>query len=224
MRTVLLFLVAMLAGRTMASQTTISLKTDDGAVVYADLYGAGERAVVLVHGGQFNKESWAPQARILVEAGYRVMAIDLRGFGQSHGPGDKDIYTAPHYLDVLAAVRYLHRNGAKTVSVVGGSMGGSAAGDACIASRPGEIHRLVLLGASPNMSAAGLKAPVLFMLARDDASGDGPRLPGIQKQYDLAPQPKELILLNGSAHAQHLFETDQGERVMKEILRFLSAR
>jgi pimeloyl-ACP methyl ester carboxylesterase len=224
MRTVLLFLMAMLAWGTLASQTTISLKTDDGAVVYADLYGAGERAVVLVHGGQFNKESWAPQARILVEAGYRVMAIDLRGFGQSHGPGDKDIYTAPHYLDVLAAVRYLHRNGAKTVSAVGGSMGGGAAGDACIVSRPGEIHRLVLLGASPNMSAAGLKSPVLFMLARDDASGDGPRLPGIRKQYDLAPQPKELVLLDGSAHAQHLFETDQGERVMKEILRFLSAR
>jgi pimeloyl-ACP methyl ester carboxylesterase len=209
---------------TLAAQTTISFHTDDGAEIYADLYGAGERAVVLVHGGQFKKESWGKQARVLVNAGYRVMAIDLRGFGPSHGPGDKDLYTAPHYLDVLAAARYLHRHGAKTVSVVGGSMGGSAAGDACIVARPGEIHRMVLLGAAPNMPAAGLKSPVLFMLARDDANDDGPRLPGIQKQYDLAPQPKELILLNGSAHAQHLFETDQGERVMNEILRFLAAK
>src|SRR2546429_5397638 len=31
------------------------------------------------------------------------------------------------HLDVLAAVRYLRKNGAKSVSVVGGSMGGGAA-------------------------------------------------------------------------------------------------
>jgi hypothetical protein len=39
----------------------------------------------------------------------------------------------------------------KTVSfsIVGGSMGAGAAGDASIASRPGEIDRLVFLGGSP---------------------------------------------------------------------------
>ena len=37
-----------------------------------------------------------------------------------------------------------------------------------------------------------------------------------------APQPKELIVLDGSAHAQFLFQTDQSARVMHEILRFLS--
>jgi hypothetical protein len=34
--------------------------------------------------------------------------------------------------------------------------------------------------------------------------------------------PKELIILDGSAHAQFLFATDQGARLMREILRFLS--
>jgi hypothetical protein len=62
----------------------------------------------------------------------------------------------------------------------------------------------------------------LFIVARDDASGDGPRLPGIRAKYEKAPEPKKLILLEGSAHAQFLFDTDQGERVMREILRFLS--
>jgi hypothetical protein len=32
-----------------------------------------------------------------------------------------------------------------------------------------------------------------------------------------------MIILDGSAHAQFLFTSDQSERVMKEILRFLSA-
>jgi esterase/lipase len=131
---------------------------------------------------------------------------------------------APLHLDVLAAVRYLRQSGAKSVSVVGGSMGGAAAGDASIYSRPGEIDRLVFLGSAPNEPAEKLKSASLFIVARDDANEDGLRLPGIRKQYEKAPEPKQLIILEGSAHAQFLFQTDQAERVMNEILRFLSAK
>ncbi len=217
-----LFLLLM-AG-TAAAQTTVSFPTEDGGVISADLYGAGSRGVVLAHGGRFNKESWKPQAERLSAAGFRVLAFDFRGIGKSRGPGDSDIMSAPLQLDVLAAVRYLHRAGAKSVSVVGGSMGGSAAGDASIISKPGEIDRIVFLGAAPDGPAEKLKSPTLFIVARDDANEDGPRLPGIKAQYEKAPEPKKLIVLEGSAHAQYLFQTDQGERVMREILSFLGPK
>jgi pimeloyl-ACP methyl ester carboxylesterase len=207
-----------------AAQTHVSFPTEDGGVIYADVYGDSGRAVVLAHGGRFNKESWEKQARALVSAGFRVLALDFRGYGKSRGPGDSQPMNAPLHLDVLAAVHYLRKSGAKSVSVVGASMGAGAAGDASIGSEPGEIDRLVLLGGAPNGPAEKLKSPTLFIVARDDASGDGPRLPGIQQQYDKAPQPKSLIVLPGSAHAQYLFETDQGDRVMREILHFLSAK
>jgi pimeloyl-ACP methyl ester carboxylesterase len=216
-----IFAALAFAGLAVA-QEHVSFATQDGGTTYADLYGKGERGVVLAHGGRFNKENWEKQARILATAGYRVLAIDFRGYGQSRGPGQADIFTAPLHLDVLAGVRYLHKNGAKSVAVVGGSMGGAAAGDASIASAPGEINRLVLLGAAPNGPAEKLKAPTLFIVARDDANDDGPRLPRIRAQYEKAPEPKELIILDGSAHAQFLFQTNQGDRVMREILRFLS--
>ena|SRR6267154_909000 len=89
-------------------------------------------------------------------------------------------------------------------------------------SQRGEIDRLVLLGAAPNGPADKLKSSTLYIVA--PANSHGPRLPRIQKQYEKSPQPKELIVLNGSAHAQFLFQTDQGERVMREILRFLLTR
>jgi pimeloyl-ACP methyl ester carboxylesterase len=215
-------LTILLAGLA-AAQQHISFPSQDGGLVYADIYGRGDRGVVLAHGGRFNKESWDKQARVLAAAGFRVLAIDFRGYGQSRGPGQADPLGAPLHFDVLAAVHYLHKTGAKTVSVVGGSMGGGAAGDASIASEPGEIDRLVLLGASPNGPAERLKSRTLFIVARDDANANGARLPRIREQYEKAPEPKELILLDGSAHAQYLFQTDQGERVMREILRFLSA-
>jgi len=219
---ILLISALLLSGDT-AARKTVSFPTEDGGLVYADVYGEGDKGVVLAHGGQFNKESWEKQARILVAAGFRVLAIDFRGYGKSRGPGDSDPMDAPLHLDVLAGVRYLRQMGAKTVSIVGGSMGGGAAGDAAIAS-PGEIDRVVFLGSAPNGPADKLKCPTLFIVARDDASGDGPRLPGIREQYEKAPEPKKLIILDGSAHAQFLFQTDQGDRVMREILGFLSSK
>ena len=206
----------------VAAQQSTSFPSEDGGRVCADLYGQGTRAVLLAHGGRFDKESWREQARALVLGGFRVLAIDFRGFGCSTGPGQADFDNAPFENDVLAAVRYLKAHGAKTVSVVGGSFGGGAAGDASIKSAPGEIDRIVFLGAAPNLSAEKLKSRALFIVARNDADDSGRRLPGIRAQYDKAPQPKKLIVLDGSAHAQFLFQTDQSARVMREILRFLS--
>jgi len=222
MRSILLIIATALLVSAAPAQRTVSFPTSDGGEVFADLYGHGEKGLVLAHGGRFNKESWRPQAEQFAAAGFFVLAFDFRGYGKSHGPGQADMYTAPMELDVLAAVRYLHENGAKSVSVVGGSFGGGAAGDASIKSAPGEIDRLVFLGAAPNGPADKLKSPSLFIVARDDTSGDGPRLPGIRAQFEKAPQPKKLVILDGSAHAQYLFQTSQGERVMREILEFLS--
>ncbi len=224
MRSLLTVIVSLFLVTSAVAQKTVSFPTEDGGLIYADIYGDAGRAVVLAHGGRFNKESWEKQARALESAGFRVLALDFRGYGKSTGPGQADPLGAPLHLDVLAAVRYLHNSGAQTVSVIGGSMGAGAAGDASIASRPGEIDRLVFLGGAPNGPADQLKSPSLFLVARDDSSGDGPRLPGIQKQYDKAPEPKSLVILNGSAHAQYLFQTDQAARVMREILKFLSAQ
>ena len=123
---------------------------------------------------------------------------------------------------MLAAVRYLRKTGTKTVSVVGASFGGEAAADASIDAEPGEIDRLVLLAAWTDRPSEKMKGRKLFIVARDDANDDGSRLPKIRANYENAADPKELVILDGSAHAQFIFGTDQGERLMREILRFLS--
>ena len=206
-----------------AAEEHVSFPTQDGGEIFADLYGAGSRGVVLAHGGRFNKESWAPQARALAAAGFRVLAFDFRGYGQSRGPGQADPLSAPLHWDVLAAVRYLRKTGVTTVSVVGGSMGGGAAADASIASQPGEIDRVVMLAGWTSGPAEKIKGRKLFIVARDDTSGDGPRLPHIRDNYERATEPKKLVIVEGSAHAQYLFATNQSGRVMREILEFLSA-
>ena len=214
---------AVILGGLTIAQTPVSFITADGWPIHADLYGTGDRGVVLVHGGRLEKSSWQKQAPVLVNAGFRVLALDLRGFGLSReGPlSVRSDYGSP--LGVLAAVRYLRENGAKTVSVVGASMGGDAAEGALAAAKPGEIDRVVLLAHGAYGPPEKLEGRKLFIVSRDDLGpGDKPRLPRIRAQYEKAPDPKELVILEGSAHAQFIFQTDQGERLMHEILRFLS--
>ena len=205
------------------AQERVTFRTQDGALIHADLYGRGDRGVVLAHGGRFDKESWADQARALERAGLRVLAFDFRGYGESSGPGQSDPLGASLHLDVLAAVRYLRGAGAATVSIVGGSMGAAAAADAALEAAPGEIDGVVLLGAGAGRSPERLAVRTLFIVTRDDASGAGPRLPRIQADYDRTPEPKRLVVLDGSAHAQQMFQTADADRVMREILRFLAA-
>ena len=206
------------------AQQSVSFPTEDGGIVYADVYGAGDRGVVLAHGGQFTKESWAEQAAALAQAGFRAVAIDFRGRGQSQGGSAAADDDGGVEFDVLAAVRYLRETGASTVSVVGASFGGGAAAQAAVAAEPGEIDRLVLLAHSPIDEPERMQGRKLFITTRNDFSGGGAlRLPGIQEQYERTPGPKEIVILEGSAHAQHIFKTDQGDRLLREILRFLSA-
>jgi len=213
-----------LAAAGAAEPRHVSFRTQDGGVVHADVYGRGERGVVLAHGARFDKESWAKQAHALEGEGFRVLALDFRGYGESAGPGQADPMTAPLRFDVLGAVRWLKADGAKTVSAVGASMGGWAVAEAALAA-PGEIERIVFLASWPDRHSpiGELKGRKLFITARDDRDGTGAlRLPDIRAAFEKAPEPKRLVLLDGSAHAQFLFETGQGERLLREIEKFLS--
>lgn len=102
-------------------------------------------------------------------------------------------------------------------------MGGGAAANASIAAEAGEIDCLVLLAAMAIDHPEQMKGQKLFITARNDTTANGkPRLIKIREQFEKASAPKELVILEGYAHAQALFQTEQGERLMREILRFLT--
>ncbi|KZL16255.1 Soluble epoxide hydrolase [Pseudovibrio axinellae] len=68
------------------------------------VYEAGTGpAVVLLHGWPELAYSWRYQIEPLVKAGYRVIAPDLRGYGQTSQPEDVGAYTMKHLMgDVIA--------------------------------------------------------------------------------------------------------------------------
>jgi non-heme chloroperoxidase len=64
--------------------------------VYYEDVGSGQ-PVVLIHGYPLDGHSWEKQTKALVDAGYRVISYDRRGFGQSSKP------TVGHDYDTYAA-------------------------------------------------------------------------------------------------------------------------
>ena len=50
--------------------------------LYYEDHGSG-KPVVLIHGWPLSSASWEKQVPVLVEAGYRVITYDRRGFGNS---------------------------------------------------------------------------------------------------------------------------------------------
>lgn len=222
----ILLLVAV--GHAFAQQTVSIPIPKTQQQIQADLYEATShhgawRGIVLAHGGSFDRASWRKQAQVLVEKGFVVLAISFRG-DRKNPDGSPGSFgeTPDNATDVLAAVRYLHDRGAKQLSAIGASMGGDAVGEADARSPSGEMDRIVLLGSSGGEFPEKLRGRKLFLVAREDSSEDGPRLPEISQHYAKAPDPKKLVVLDGSAHAQFLFDTNQGPRVMKEILQFVS--
>src|ERR1700755_2792570 len=83
----------------------------DGVALAVRVEGEGP-AVVLLHGFPDSWKIWRHQVPALVAGGYRVIAPDLRGFGDSDKPADIDAYRVGksvsdlvHVLDALEIER-----------------------------------------------------------------------------------------------------------------------
>jgi non-heme chloroperoxidase len=78
------------------SYVTVGAENSADIRIYYEDHGRGQ-PVVLVHGYPLSGQSWEPQQRVLLQAGYRVITYDRRGFGQSSQP------TVGYDYDTLAA-------------------------------------------------------------------------------------------------------------------------
>lgn len=122
----------------------------------------GAAPVLLLHGGGQTRGSWEHTARNLAQRGYRVIAIDLRGHGESEWSNDGDYGIDAFAGDVIAVARALP----SPPVIVGASLGGLAA---MIAEARGAVARaLILVDIAPRIEDAGVARIVGFMSAHAD--------------------------------------------------------
>lgn len=107
----------------------VRVRATDGtplAATWLPTEAASDAAVVVVHGFAANrrKPSYVRLAEHLADAGRPVLTVDLRGHG---GSGGRCTFGHREAADVAGAVRWLRTAGHGHVTVVGASMGATAA-------------------------------------------------------------------------------------------------
>jgi len=131
---------------------------------YVDSGGEGKPAIVFVHGLGGVWQNWLLNIPPFMDR-YRVVAMDLPGFGGSEMPAERiSIQGYARAVDAL-----LEAIGVRTATVVGSSMGGFIAAELALAFAT-RVERLVLVSAAglsveyqrrePLLSLARMTAPV----------------------------------------------------------------
>ena len=157
----------------MATITVGQENSTDIEIFYED-HGSGQ-PVVLIHGYPLNGRSWEKQERVLLQAGYRVITYDRRGFGKSSQPTvgyDYDTFAA----DLNALLDHLELT---DVVLVGFSMG------------TGEVTRYLGTYGSERISKAvlmGAIPPFLLKTGLNPEGVDGSVFEGI-KEAVVADRP-----------------------------------
>ena len=148
--------------------TYVTVGEQNGAPIeiYYEDHGSGQ-PVVLIHGYPLNGHSWEKQERALLEAGYRVITYDRRGFGRSSQPTigyDYDTFTA----DLHTLLEHLDL---RDVLLTGFSMGTGEVTRYLGTYGSGRVRKAALLGAIP---------PFLLKTADNPAGVDGEVFDGIK--------------------------------------------
>ncbi|MFA6253839.1 MAG: alpha/beta fold hydrolase [Candidatus Paceibacterota bacterium] len=104
----------------------VSLVTIDNIKIASDYYPAeGEKGIILVHQFGRDKNSWGDLPALLQKAELSVLAIDLRGHGESdlEYQNFTDLDFNNMAFDLEAGQTYLKQQGKTSVDLIGSSIG-----------------------------------------------------------------------------------------------------
>ncbi|GAB3933630.1 alpha/beta fold hydrolase [Micromonospora vulcania] len=136
----------------------ITVGTENSAPIdlYYEDHGSG-KPVVLIHGFPFNGATWEKETTALLNAGYRTITYDRRGFGNSAQPANGyDYNTFAADLDVLMTELDL-----RDATIVGHSMG------------TGEVVRYLANYGSQRASRGVLLSPLQPFLLKTKDNPEG---------------------------------------------------
>ncbi len=163
---------------------------------WAIVWGEGDRGVVLSHGAAYDAASWESQGQALEENGMVALAVE------DVSPGS-----------LRLAIDYLREEyDVESVALIGASAGAGPVLQ--IAEEdPEEVGQIMLLSGIGDVSGLG-EYPKLFVASEGEEISER-----VRRMAEEAPGDRnEALILPGSAHAQAIFRTEEGDRLMQNIL------
>src|ERR1700704_6789463 len=179
---------------------TVGQENSGNIELYYEDHGTG-KPVVLIHGWPLSGRAWEKQVPVLLDAGYRVITYDRRGFGQSSQPWsgyDYDTFVAD--LNQIVAKLGLHH-----FALVGPSMGG------------GEVGRYLGKNGTKNVSKAVFVSavPPFLLKTPDNPEGVDSSVFERIKKAVIADRPAYL-----AQFCETFYNTDvlEGKRVSRQAV------
>jgi len=200
----------------------VEVSASDGLTLIGEFYRVdpARPTVLLLHQLYTNRLGWHPVLAPLLEAGYNLLSVDVRGYGATGGTiywngAADDVGTWLVWLREVAGVR------ADAISTMGSSMGSTLAILGCdrdalcrtaIAISPGWNYFGLHIG--DNLSTK----PILAIYAERDR---WPAL-GIPLMLEAAPETLATQIYAGNAHGMDLIESEF-DSIVPLVLGWLAA-
>lgn len=141
----------------MSSPRIVEFTGVDGITLVGDEWNhdipesTGRPTILMLHGGGQNRFSWKNTGQTLADQGFRVVAVDTRGHGDSDRAPDADYALESLTGDVLHIVDDIGTE----VVLIGASMGGLTGIMVADAAGPAEVTKLILVDVVPRFEKSG---------------------------------------------------------------------
>jgi non-heme chloroperoxidase len=181
---------------------TVGKENTSSIDLYYEDHGEGQ-AVVLIHGYPLDGRSWEKQTAALLDAGYRVITYDRRGFGQSSQPTtgyDYDTFAS----DLNTLLETLDLN---NVVLAGFSMG------------TGEVGRYIGTYGTARIAKAAFLAPLEPFLIKSDENPDGAAPIEFFEGVAATVKADRYAYFTGFYNDFYNLDENLGSRISEEVVR-----
>jgi pimeloyl-ACP methyl ester carboxylesterase len=190
------------------------VKTSQGQIAVWDskpMSGAGYPTIIFLHGHCANKIFFSQQMASPLLAKYRLICLDLPGYGESTPPIDPEkTYSFPGFADAVAEVVDLLK--LQNIAVVGWSLGGHVGLE--LTSKLDQLKGLLITGAPPiEISAEGLSRgfripnpKILECFGKGNLTEEEAELMATISGYDYSKEKRFIV--------EAIFQTSEGAKTI----------
>ena len=192
----------------------VDIKAPDGLTLKGTYFSPGRPgpAMLLLHQCNMDRHAWDGLAADLASAGFHVLAIDYRGYGESGeriaDPAQRRAAMQKWPADVDAAYAFLlNQKGVDKTRVAAGGASCGVTQSSDLAARHHEIKALVLLsGSASDAAKVYIESSPALPVFGAASSGDTGAAKGIKEAVEASKNPQSTIkIYPGSEHGVPMF-------------------